>query len=374
MPDGPAQADTAASPLNRLWPWDGKHTRNERVPGAIFKRRGENKTRRSTEGRRREWKRPPMSHLLRPCLEYECRRGANGAPRWPTIPAARIDLHCHSTASEEKVLFLPGLVFHPLLEPEDVYDLAKSRGMDFVTITDHDTIDGCLRLLDARGDMADFIVGEEVSVRFPEDGTVVHANVYDIDERQHAEVQRVRENIYEFAAYVREIDKLAVLNHMTWTQQHRVLHRWQIEKMLELFDVFEGINGTRSYAHNVFAWYATRGHGKTLVAGSDSHTFRVGTTYTLSHGATKAELLASIRAGAAEPCGAFGTPERLREDVWLILQKNVERRIQEATSAWERLTCRLVRRFGQMVHPLVLLGYHARQNMLIRGFLRELPA
>lgn len=315
-----------------------------------------------------------MHDLLSPALELECSRGDGLPPRWQRTGVARIDMHCHSTASCERIRYLPGVVFQPLLEPEEVYDLAKSRGMDFVTLTDHDTIDGCKRLLDARGDLPDFIVGEEVSARFPEDGTVVHVNVYDIDEVQHAEIQRLRDNIHELIAYLRSIDRLYVLNHMTWTQQHRVLQRWQIEKMLEIFDVFEGINGTRSYAHNLFAWYATRGHGKTLVAGSDSHTLRVGTTYTLSQGATRAELIASLRAGRAQPCGAFGTPERLRQDVWLLIQKNIERRILDAGSAWERLTCRLVRRFGQLAHPLILLGYHARQRVLIEGFLRELPA
>ena len=34
--------------------------------------------------------------------------------------------------------------------PEEVYELAKRRGMDFVTITDHDTIDGCLEIADRR--------------------------------------------------------------------------------------------------------------------------------------------------------------------------------------------------------------------------------
>ncbi len=315
-----------------------------------------------------------MSELLTPLLELRRESEPTGVRGWQLRAGVRIDLHCHSTASLETIRYLPGVTFHPLLEPEEVYDLAKVRGMDFVTITDHDTIDGCKRVLDARGDLPDFIVGEEVSVRFPEDGTVVHVNVFDIDESQHREIQRVRDNIHDFVAYVRSIDKLAVLNHMTWTEQHRVLQRWQIETMLDLFDVFEGINGTRSYAHNVFAWYATRGRGKVLVAGSDSHTMRVGSTYTLTAGKTRAEVLASIRAGIAEPCGAFGTPERLRDDVWILIQKSVERRIQEATSAWERLTCRAVRRFGQLAHPIVLFGYHTRQRMLIQSILRELPA
>lgn len=289
-------------------------------------------------------------------------------------PGVRIDLHCHSTFSDETLQFLPGLVYHPLLEPEQVYDVAKSRGMDFVTLTDHDTIDGCKALLDRRGALPDFIIGEEVTVAFPEDGTIVHVNVFDHNEEQHRELQRLRGNLYDVCGYLRQIDKLFVLNHLTWTEQHRVLTTRQIERMLELFPVFEGLNGARSYAHNAFAWYATQGRNKVLVAGSDSHTNRMGTTYTLTAGTTRAELIANIRAGRTAICGAFGTAEKLREDVWLVLSKNVERRLLEAHSRWERYMCRAVRGFGRAVYPLVCFGYHSKQNMLIRDFVRALPA
>ncbi len=312
-------------------------------------------------------------HPLSPASEYTLGREISGVARYFRRSARRIDMHCHSCFSDEYLRYLPGLVYHPLLEPEQVYDLAKARGMDFVTLTDHDTIDGCMALLDRRGDLPDFLVGEEVSTTFPEDGTVIHVNVYDINETQHDEIQRLRGNVYELVDYLLRSDRLFVLNHMTWTEQHRVLKTWQIEKMLEIFPVFEGINGARSFAHNAYAWYATQGHGKVLVAGSDSHTHRVGTTYTLTAGDTRAELIASIRSGIAEPCGAFGTPEKLAEDVWLILQKEVERRMARATSFWQRAVCRTVSSLGRLVYPLVCRGYHARQNLLISDFLRALP-
>lgn len=314
-----------------------------------------------------------MNDLLRQVLEFSATDSASRRD-WAPKPGKRIDMHCHSTFSDERIRWLPGLVFHPLLEPEELYDLAKSRGMDFVTITDHDTIDGCKALLDRRGDLPDFIFGEELTVRFPEDGTVIHVNVYDIDEPQHVELQRLRDNIYDAIDYARSIEKLFVLNHMTWTQQHRALRTWQIERMLEMFDVFEGLNGTRSYAHNAFASRVASGRCKVLVGGSDSHTNRVGTSYTLTGGETVADLLANIRAGQAAPCGAFGTPEQLREDVWLTLQKNVERHLVEASSAWKRATCHVVESLGRLAAPFVCLGYHARQNLLIRRSIAAMPA
>ncbi len=306
-------------------------------------------------------------------LDFEFHDNSGRIPDWTGRVGVKVDLHCHSTFSDERLKYLPGIVYHPLAEPEESYDLAKSRGMDFVTLTDHDTIDGCKALIDRRGELDDFIFGEEVSAAFPEDGTVIHMNVFDHDEEQHREIQRLRRNIYELIDYLRKIDKLFVINHLTWTAQHRVLKPAQLEAILEHFDVFEGLNGTRSYAHNAFVWKATRDRNKSLVGGSDSHTNRVGTTYTLTEGTTKAEVLNNIQAGLAVPHGAFGTPEKLRDDVWLVLQANVERRMAEASGRWDRFVCRTVERIGRRLHPLVLLGYHKHQDVLIRGFMRSLP-
>lgn len=313
-----------------------------------------------------------MNELLAPELEYEIRDGEGGACV-TRAAGARIDMHCHSSFSVERIRYLGGFEYYPLLEPEESYDLAKRRGMDFVTLTDHDTIDGCKALIDRRGELDDFIFGEEVSVRFPQDGTLIHINVYDIDEAQHRQLQRLRDDIYDVVDYCRAIDKLYVLNHMTWNAQHRKLKRFHIETMLELFDVFEGLNGSRSYAHNAFAWYATRGHGKALIAGSDSHTNRVGVTYTRTHGTARDELLANIRAGRTCMCGGFGTPEKLTEDIRIIIQKTFERRMLEASGVWERATCRFLRRLGAVVSPLMCVSYHRGQKSLVREFARAMP-
>jgi predicted metal-dependent phosphoesterase TrpH len=58
------------------------------------------------------------------------------------MKTSRADLHCHSTASEESKLGVQRALGLPecATPPEEVYTLAKRRGMDFVTITDHDSI------------------------------------------------------------------------------------------------------------------------------------------------------------------------------------------------------------------------------------------
>ena len=85
---------------------------------------------------------------------------------------ARADMHCHSTASEAAKLGIQRSVGLPecATPPEEVYELAKRRGMDFVTITDHDTIDGCLEIAD-RGDA---FVSEELTTWFAGEPQAVH--------------------------------------------------------------------------------------------------------------------------------------------------------------------------------------------------------
>ncbi len=91
---------------------------------------------------------------------------------------SRVDMHCHSTASQlsrlgvQRSLGLPECA----TPPEEVYELAKRRGMDFVTITDHDTIDGALRL----ADRPDCFVSEELTARFAGEPQAVHVLCYGI--------------------------------------------------------------------------------------------------------------------------------------------------------------------------------------------------
>ena len=59
-------------------------------------------------------------------------------------------MHVHSSASALSKLGVQRSLGIPecATEPAEAYELAKRRGMDFVTLTDHDTIDGALELAD----------------------------------------------------------------------------------------------------------------------------------------------------------------------------------------------------------------------------------
>ena len=74
----------------------------------------------------------------------------------------RVDLHLHSRASGSATnVWVKGLgddgdVRESYTLPEESYRMAKRAGMNFVTLTDHETIDGSLTLLHH----PDFLVGE----------------------------------------------------------------------------------------------------------------------------------------------------------------------------------------------------------------------
>ncbi len=105
------------------------------------------------------------------------------------IPSSGVkaDMHCHSTASELAKLGIQRSVGLPecATPPDEVYELAKSRGMDFVTITDHDTIAGCLELTDR----PDTFISEELTTWFADEPQAVHVLCYGITPDDHEFLQ-----------------------------------------------------------------------------------------------------------------------------------------------------------------------------------------
>ncbi len=126
----------------------------------------------------------------------------------------KADLHVHSrhSAQSGSLKFLRSRDCYS--DPEAVYRTAKARGMDVVTITDHDSIGGCLEFLERHPDATDFIVGEEVSCRFPDGDIEVHLGVYGTTEQLHRELQPLRRNVFDVIALLRERDVFFALNHL----------------------------------------------------------------------------------------------------------------------------------------------------------------
>ena len=65
--------------------------------------------------------------------------------------------------------------------------------MEFVTITDHDTIEGSLAI----AHLPDTFLSEQVTSYFPQDPCKISLLVWGLSETQHGEISSVRENIFE---------------------------------------------------------------------------------------------------------------------------------------------------------------------------------
>ncbi len=154
----------------------------------------------------------------------------------------RCDVHVHSRHSDRPSEWYLDRIGAPesFTEPLEIYRLAKARGMDFVTISDHDSVAGSLDIAHLPGT---FLSSEE-TVTFPEDGCDLHILVLGVTEAQHRELQRLKRNLYEFRAFARAEDIVHVVAHPLFRVNDR-LTLDHLEKVLVLFRLFEGVNGTR---------------------------------------------------------------------------------------------------------------------------------
>ncbi|MFT6100093.1 MAG: putative metal-dependent phosphoesterase TrpH, partial [Arenicella sp.] len=114
----------------------------------------------------------------------------------------KADLHVHSKYSDQPSTWGHKAYNSPesFTETETVYWQAKSRGMDFVTLTDHDDIRGSLELVKNHPD--DCFISCEVTTFFPEDGCKAHVLVYGIDESQYRQLMAIAKNIYLLRDYI----------------------------------------------------------------------------------------------------------------------------------------------------------------------------
>jgi predicted metal-dependent phosphoesterase TrpH len=234
----------------------------------------------------------------------------------------RADLHVHSWFSTENrdLAFLRSRDCYST--PDDVYRIARARGMDLVTITDHDTFDGCLDFLNRYPDADDFIPGEEVSCRFPDGDIEVHLGVYGMSEALHRDLQPLRGNVFEVTARLREAGVFFALNHLL----HFYRGQTSLESYLRLLrevPALEARNGAMSPAHNLLIEHCARAASPALamIGGSDAHTLRrVGRTWTEVPDARNAsEFLAGLHSGACRAGGEHGGTLALAGDVYGVV-------------------------------------------------------
>ena len=195
--------------------------------------------------------------------------------------------------------------------------------MDYVAFTDHDSIGGALELLDARPDLDDLIVGEEVSCWLPDTDVQVHLGVYGMTEALHRDLQPLRKNVFEVAACLRAAGAFFALNHLLHFYRGQIPFDVYL-RLLDEVPALEVRNGTMVAAHNVSSsgWppRSTARRRLGMVAGSDAHTLRrIGTTWTAAPGRRRAEFLANLARGLGRPGGAHGGPSAVAGDAYAVI-------------------------------------------------------
>jgi glycosyltransferase involved in cell wall biosynthesis/predicted metal-dependent phosphoesterase TrpH len=218
----------------------------------------------------------------------------------------RADLHVHSTASQisrlgvQRALGLPECA----TPPEEVYELAKRRGMDFVTITDHDTIAGALQI----ADRPDVFVSEELTVGFAGEPHQVHVLCYGITPDDHERLLELAGDVTVVAEYLHEREIACALAHPFYAVSAPLAARHR-RRLAELFPIWEVRNGSRAPELNMPAAIYIDTHGGIGIGGTDDHAgVDIGRTWTEAPAAASpAEFLAHLRAGRVEAHGDQGS-------------------------------------------------------------------
>ncbi len=188
--------------------------------------------------------------------------------------------------------------------PEEVYELAKRRGMDFVTITDHDTIDGVLSI----ADRPDVFVSEELTAHFRGEPQAVHVLCFDITPDDHEWLQAHRGDVETCAPYMHEHEIVCALAHPYYTVAAPLTARHR-RRLAELFSIWEVRNGARARELNRPAAIYVGTRDGIGIGGSDDHAgVDIGRTFTETPPArTPAEFLDHLRAGRARARGEQGS-------------------------------------------------------------------
>ncbi len=250
----------------------------------------------------------------------------------------KADLHVHSAFSKRPSIWVMQKLGCPesFTSPEQLYTIAKQRGMDLVTITDHNSIEGCLEI----AGRPDVFISEEVTTYFPRDRCKIHLLVYDMTEAQHEEIQRVREDVYALAEYLNDEGLFHAVAHPFAAVNER-LTLSHFEELLLLFKTFE-INGDHDAGVNASLRQVLAGltaetidrlseahkmepacdnpWQKHLVGGSDDHSsLNIARTYTEVVGRCAVpDLLEALACGGSRIVNNASSPRIMAHTIYSI--------------------------------------------------------
>jgi predicted metal-dependent phosphoesterase TrpH len=227
----------------------------------------------------------------------------------------KCDLHVHTVHSGMcTVPVLNKICRESYNDPLQVYETLKRRGMDLVTVTDHDSIEA----VEPLRKHPDFFLSEEVSCS-TSSGTHLHMGVYGIEERHHLELQRRSDDAAALLAYLDEQRLLFSVNHV-FSGLTGPRTDGDFEEFASRFPAVETRNGQMLARANRHAADFAALTGKVAVGGSDAHTLAsLGRTYTQVAGARDCgEYLAGLRQGRSVVDGESGDYWRLTRAIFEI--------------------------------------------------------
>ena len=288
---------------------------------------------------------------------------------------SKCDLHIHSrfSARSEEWLFRRLDLPDSYSDPRELHRQLVERGMNFVTITAHDTIDGCLQIRD----LPNTFISEQVTTYFPQDPCKVHILVWGITEQQHADITIVRDNIFSLQRYLAGANIAHAVAHPLYSINGK-LEATHIERLILLFKHFEGINGLRDAllselaqqlfgsltpkkieelaARHNFAPTHPEPWRKIFVGGSDDHGGKfIASAYTETPPANSVpKFLEHIRGGNCKAKGHGGTPLALSHGFYNTVGCFIQDRFHEKLGPSATLVEQMFSRFMEGRDPTEL--------------------
>jgi glycosyltransferase involved in cell wall biosynthesis/predicted metal-dependent phosphoesterase TrpH len=285
---------------------------------------------------------------------------------YTTLDVSSCDLHIHSrySARSEEWLFRRLDFPDSYSDPKQLYEQVVKRGMDYATITDHDTIEGCLQI----AHLPHTFISEQVTTYFPHDPCKLHVLVWGISEQQHREIEAVRDNIFELQRYLQTAQIAHAVAHPLYSVNGKLEAR-HIEQLILLFKHFEGINGLRdallselaqtlfkrltpekinefANRHNFSPTHAEPWK-KIFIGGSDDHGGQfAASAFTETPAASSAEkFLDFIRSGNCTARGHGGTPLILSHGFYNTVACFIQDRFHEKLGPGAALLEKMFSRF-----------------------------
>lgn len=251
------------------------------------------------------------------------------------IPLKKMDMHVHTRFSTEGPdIGVVKVTVNMSGDPVELYQKAKKLGMDFVTFTDHNTIDGCLYFLEKMPHVDDFMVSEEITTYDPKYKFVIHVNAYNITKLQHKRIQQKREDFFKLIKYLKEQKIFFSYNHPYWNKYYDyfVMIPKPKERIYELaknFPAIEVLNSFRMPKQNKLALEMAKKLNAIMIAGSDAHGGSIGRAYTLAKANNLKEFFKEVKQGRTQVKSKHYSYKAMYEECMNIFVENINK-IREA--------------------------------------------